>query len=652
MMQSLMNAALLDSVLVQAALRTVGLAAVVGAALFLFKVRNPHHQLAAWSAVLLGALAMPLLVTWMVVEVPVTPVTVPAGKIAEPLMLSAAGSDLAPMATVPGDLLPQAKESFDWSTVATIIYAGGAGILLLRLVIGLVLTARIRARAGRIGAEWARGSDIRSTEAIGAPVTVGSTILLPADHEDWSPEKRAAVLLHERAHVARGDFYVQCLAALHRAVFWFSPLAWWLHDRLAELAEDASDAEAASQLPYRADYAAVLLDFAQMPARRFKLAPLGVAMARPATITRRIERVLADKGLPTFASKAARAATAGAVFVLACAAAITVSKVPAQAAARPVPAPLEAPRPLTEMTPLAPARPLPPLAPSITREQSMDQAGHPLPNPHPIPHAIPDPDADLARQLDLDQMRNAIAAARVHGGSFERDLEARIEAAVAHAEARAEAAAERVRGREQQMAAAEPAGPVTRETRNVEAFSGVSFGGAGKVFITVGPKASVVLEADAQTLGRTRTEVQDGVLRIRVRDEDGMFKWGGREVTAYITVPELKTARVSGSGDLKVAGLSGGATELSISGSGSVQADGSLKTLDLDISGSGSAKMEGLVVNDANVAISGSGSAVIDVRNDLDVRVSGSGSVRYLTQPKDVSTSISGSGSVRRRDAT
>ncbi len=182
-------------------------------------------------------------------------------------------------------------------------------------------------------------------------------------------------------------------------------------------------------------------------------------------------------------------------------------------------------------------------------------------------------------------------------------------------------------------------------------FSGVSFGGSGKVFITVGPKASLVLEADAQTLSRTRTEVDDGVLRIRRRGDDD--NWGHRgDITAYITVPSLKMARVSGSGDLKVTGLNGGETELSISGSGNVEADGKLQKLDVGISGSGSAKMERLIVNEADVSISGSGSAVLDVRESLDVRVSGSGSVRYITQPKDIDTTISGSGSVRRRDAT
>ncbi len=645
MMHALFDVTLVDSMLVQAALRALALAVVVGAALYLFRVRNPHHQLAAWSTVLAGALAMPLLMMWLVVEVPVAEIAAPAGKIAEPLVaaiptaaMPAFGPDVSGGAS---NMIPRAEsaagkeaEPFDGSGFVAVLYAGIAGLLLLRLGVGLALTARIRAGARRIGAVWTGGADIRMTDAINAPVTVGSTILLPMGFEDWSAEKRDAVLLHERAHVRRGDFYVQSLAAVHRAVFWFSPLAWWLHDRLAELAEDASDAEAASQIPYRADYAAVLLDFAQMPAPpRFKLAPLGVAMARPATVSRRIERVLAEKGLPAFVSRSARAGTAFIVFTLACAAAITICKVPAQAAAG-----LDVkPMPVAPVLPVAPIVPISPLPP-------VEFDGHSVRVDHPG-------NADFER--DMKEMYDAVAAAQKDGAAFDEKLSARIEAAVARAEARVEAAAARVRERHisgRQVAAAEPPGPAIRETRNVEAFTGVSFGGTGKVFITVGPKASVVLEGDAASLGRTRTEVENGVLKIRARNDDGFFNSRG-DIIAHITVPELRQARVSGSGDLKVTGLNGGETELSISGSGSVEANGKLKALDLDISGSGSAKMDGLVVDQASVAISGSGSAVVDVRDDLNVRVSGSGSVRYLSQPKDVSTSISGSGSVRRRDA-
>jgi len=70
----------------------------------------------------------------------------------------------------------------------------------------------------------------------------------------WDLPKRQAVLAHEGAHVANRDFHVLLLASLNRAVFWFSPFAWWQHVRLAELAEIISDARALEVFEDRLSY--------------------------------------------------------------------------------------------------------------------------------------------------------------------------------------------------------------------------------------------------------------------------------------------------------------------------------------------------------------------------------------------------------------
>ena len=45
------------------------------------------------------------------------------------------------------------------------------------------------------------------------------------------------MLAHEVSHVERHDALTQRLALIHRAIFWFSPLAWWLERKLAAVAE-------------------------------------------------------------------------------------------------------------------------------------------------------------------------------------------------------------------------------------------------------------------------------------------------------------------------------------------------------------------------------------------------------------------------------
>ena len=102
------------------------------------------------------------------------------------------------------------------------------------------------------------------------------------------------MLAHEGAHVANRDFYVLLLASLNRAVFWFSPFAWWHLIRLAELAEIISDARALEVLEDRLSYAEILLDLVQ----RVRQAPAGLEMARASTVRARVERILAAPTAP------------------------------------------------------------------------------------------------------------------------------------------------------------------------------------------------------------------------------------------------------------------------------------------------------------------------------------------------------------------
>ena len=52
------------------------------------------------------------------------------------------------------------------------------------------------------------------------------TIVLPADCEKWSADRRHAVLLHELAHVKRRDLVGHTLGRVACAIYWFHPLVW------------------------------------------------------------------------------------------------------------------------------------------------------------------------------------------------------------------------------------------------------------------------------------------------------------------------------------------------------------------------------------------------------------------------------------------
>ena len=158
-------------------------------------------------------------------------------------------------------------------------------LLVVRHSLGVVRWRRVQRAARPVASPSFAGLDIRATRAVSTPATVFATVLVPEDFESWPLPIQRAVIAHESAHVANKDFYVQWLAQLHRCVFWFSPLAWWLPNRLALLSEHISDDAALQETTERAAYAEVLLGFA---ARRVAGTEQLVSMARERTLGPRI----------------------------------------------------------------------------------------------------------------------------------------------------------------------------------------------------------------------------------------------------------------------------------------------------------------------------------------------------------------------------
>jgi len=307
--------------LIDSALRCLVLGCAVWLGLKLLRVQNPHAQMMAWKVVLIASLSMPLLPHWVAVRIPAAP---PPSDVVETTRLSPEAIprlNLNPLANAARqDDRPSAKraelplappprsqsialghppaappKTFRWLAVATDIYAIGVGLLMLRLLTGIILTWRLVRAARPIRESWTGELEVRTSDAVGMPVTFGSIILLPPECVHWSAVKRQAVLSHEGSHVANADFYTLLLAALNRAVFWFNPFVWWHLTRLAELAETISDDAAIEVLCDRPSYAEILLDVARGVQRN---ASVSLAMARPCTVRQRVERILSATALP------------------------------------------------------------------------------------------------------------------------------------------------------------------------------------------------------------------------------------------------------------------------------------------------------------------------------------------------------------------
>jgi len=105
------------------------------------------------------------------------------------------------------------------------------------------------------------------------------TIVLPAECDSWSLDRRRAVLLHELAHVRRHDLIGHTLGRLACAVYWFHPLVWTAAKRLRSESERACDDLALACGARATDYAEHLLDIVTS-VRRDATPSVALAMAR------------------------------------------------------------------------------------------------------------------------------------------------------------------------------------------------------------------------------------------------------------------------------------------------------------------------------------------------------------------------------------
>ena len=145
-------------------------------------------------------------------------------------------------------------------------------------------------------------------------------ILLPLAAHDWSGSELEVVLLHELAHIRRGDWATQLAAECVRAVYWFNPLIWLACRRLRLESEQACDDAVLTGGIDGASYAEHLLALARssMATHRSRFAAfIAPAMARPSSLERRFSAMLNVELNRSPVSRRARTAIAVAMLVLA-----------------------------------------------------------------------------------------------------------------------------------------------------------------------------------------------------------------------------------------------------------------------------------------------------------------------------------------------
>jgi beta-lactamase regulating signal transducer with metallopeptidase domain len=427
-----------------AAARSILLGCFAAALLAAFRVKSVRMKMLAWRGVLIAALSMPLLIVFcpeipLPVFIPDMPAHSAAVRAEAPQSIAAYPSGVATAVRIPpstAELVPMTSRpasapegvpalsreyrQIPWLVLALAGYLAIVLAFFLRLTVGIRYGKRLQdaatsirdARAAEILSAASRAAGLNAiprlaeSEMLSVPLMLGvrkPAILLPAGWPRWDDEEFVAVLAHELSHVERRDALWQRLALVHRAIFWFSPLSWWLERHLADLSEQASDEAALAGGADRTRYAETLLGFfAELEAAPERVWWHGVAMAKAGQAGKRVERILSWRN-----AMSNRLTKALAIWLVICAApvvALTASLHPSffslraqQIPALPPPPPPKLAPPADpsasaepESAPLAAVAPLPNLPNDPNEPSASDAAPNVLPLP-PLPQVAPAP---------------------------------------------------------------------------------------------------------------------------------------------------------------------------------------------------------------------------------------------------------------------
>ncbi len=213
---------------------------------------------------------------------------------------------------------PAAETNRPWRSLlvpaAVCLWLAGTLVCLLPILLGRMSLLRLARRSRRIiGGSWATLAK-RASDAIGLqheaiilqsddepmPMVWGTfrpKLLLPAQAESWSADRRWVVLLHELAHAKRRDCLWKLIAHVACSFYWFNPLCWLAFKLMQREAEAACDdlvlSRGTAVSPVRpSDYATHLLEIASGLKSGMLAAYSSIALARRSRLEGRLLAIL------------------------------------------------------------------------------------------------------------------------------------------------------------------------------------------------------------------------------------------------------------------------------------------------------------------------------------------------------------------------
>lgn len=209
------------------------------------------------------------------------------------------------------------------------------------------------------------------------------------------------------------------------------------------------------------------------------------------------------------------------------------------------------------------------------------------------------------------------------------------------------------------------------EKRSVSGFHAIEVGGGIDLYLSQGNEAVAVSASETKYRDKIKTEVINGVLKIKYEYEKGLkISWNDSKMKlkAYVSCKDIDGLHAGGGSDVIVDGIlklakldlsiSGGADftgkvdiailKANASGGSDINISGSAKTLDVKASGGSDVDGFELSAENCNAEASGGSDISITATKELNVESSGGSDVHYKGAAVIRNIKSSGGGSVKK----
>jgi len=211
-------------------------------------------------------------------------------------------------------------------------------------------------------------------------------------------------------------------------------------------------------------------------------------------------------------------------------------------------------------------------------------------------------------------------------------------------------------------------GRLQTETRHVSGFSGIKVSTGITVYLTMGNTEGAEVSASEKNMRYVRTEVEDGILHIYYKHNEGVFNWnsGHRTIKVKVLARRIESVAATSGSDvlgqnlinsdrLKIQSSSGATLKLDIATndldmSASSGADAELKGKATNVNGSASSgagiKAGDLLTQSSKLEVSSGANISVSISKSLDGHASSGGSISYRGNPQNVTKDKSSGGSI------